>query len=135
MAPLPEPRSSHDVVVVGDKLFVVGGWSMHGQRGEDWLSTAVVLDLAADKPQWDRLKQPFERRALTATSHTGKVYVLGGFDSGSEPSRQVDIYDPASDSWAKGPDLPMPDRNGFAPQPARNKTAFMSVWPMARCIA
>ena len=30
-APLPAPRSSHDVVVVDDTLVVVGGWALGGK--------------------------------------------------------------------------------------------------------
>ena len=32
LAPLPEARSSHDAVVIGDKLYVVGGWTLSGDR-------------------------------------------------------------------------------------------------------
>ena len=31
LPPLPAGRSSHDVVVAGDKLVVVGGWQMKGK--------------------------------------------------------------------------------------------------------
>jgi hypothetical protein len=30
IAPLPAPRSSHDAVVLGNKLYVVGGWQLNG---------------------------------------------------------------------------------------------------------
>jgi hypothetical protein len=30
LTPLPAPRSSHDAVVLGDKLYVAGGWSLAG---------------------------------------------------------------------------------------------------------
>ena len=30
LPPLPAPRSTHDSVVVGDKIYVIGGWSMNG---------------------------------------------------------------------------------------------------------
>ena len=31
---LPEPRSSHDAVVIGDKLYVAGGWRLGGEKPE-----------------------------------------------------------------------------------------------------
>ncbi len=41
----------------------------------------------------------------------GRVYVLGGYTVDREGSRhsvpRVDIYDPASDSWSRGPDMPV----------------------------
>ncbi|NQV27257.1 MAG: hypothetical protein HQ518_23155 [Rhodopirellula sp.] len=44
---LPEPRSSHDAAVLGDTLYVAGGWDMPG-AGKDrvWHQTAWTLDLS-----------------------------------------------------------------------------------------
>jgi N-acetylneuraminic acid mutarotase len=113
---LPDPRSSHDLVVVGDKLIVVGGWQLTGDVDDArWLDTAVILDLSADHPQWKSVKQPFERRAFIAASYQDKVYVLGGFETESEPTRRVGIYDPATNTWTTGPELPGTDQNGFGP--------------------
>jgi N-acetylneuraminic acid mutarotase len=112
---LPVPRSSHDVAVVGDKLYVIGGWNMLGEQGQDWLPNMLVLDLAAEKPEWKSIEQPFQRRALIAAVHDGKIYVIGGFDEGEAPSLDVDIYDTATGKWSSGPKLPGPELNGFAP--------------------
>jgi uncharacterized GH25 family protein len=113
---LPEPRSSHDVAVVDDKLFVVGGWNMKGEAGgNDWLKTMLVMDLAADNPEWKSVEQPFQRRALIVAVRHGKIYVLGGFDEADEPSLRVEIYDPNTSNWTTGPDLPGHKMNGFAP--------------------
>jgi hypothetical protein len=116
LPPMPVPRSSHDVAVVGDKLVVVGGWNMRG-RGEDteWVDTALVMDLSAKAPAWAAVKQPFQRRALIAAVRGGKLYVIGGFPEESKPSRQVDVYDVAADRWATAPELPGPPMNGFSP--------------------
>ncbi len=43
------------------------------------------------------------------------VYVIGGFNTDGEASRDVDIYDPAKGEWSKGPRLVAPDVNGFGP--------------------
>jgi hypothetical protein len=45
----------------------------------------------------------------------GKLYVIGGFTEEEEASRRVDIFDPATGTWAQGPDLPGEPINGFAP--------------------
>jgi N-acetylneuraminic acid mutarotase len=115
MPPLPEPRSSHDVAVIGGTLYVVGGWNMLGHDGEKWCDTMLALDLANPSAGWKTLPQPFVRRALIAAVDDGKLYVIGGFTEDEEASRNVDIYDPATGTWAQGPRLPGEDLNGFAP--------------------
>jgi N-acetylneuraminic acid mutarotase len=115
LPPLPEPRSSHDLAVVGDTLYVVGGWNMLGHDGEEWCDTMLALDLADPAAGWKTLRQPFGRRALIAAVDEGKLYVIGGFTEEEEASRRVDIFDPATGTWAQGPDLPGEPINGFAP--------------------
>jgi hypothetical protein len=115
LPPLPEPRSSHELTVVDGKLFAVGGWTMNGRKGDNWLDTMAMLDLKSAKPLWQSIKQPFKRRAMTAASYDGKLYIMGGFTDEDEPTLTVEIYDPATGKWSHGPDLPGPAGNGFAP--------------------
>lgn len=115
LPPLPELRSSHDVVVIGSKLIVVGGWTLKGAAPTEWLDTLEALDLAAPKLEWKSAKQPFKRRALIAAAYRGKMYVIGGFDENAKVVREVAIYDPASGAWTKGPELPGGEQNAFAP--------------------
>lgn len=116
LPPLPETRSSHDVAVVDGKLYVIGGWSMHGaEGGNTWLKTMAVLDLKAERPEWKSVPQALERRALIVAVLDSKIYVIGGFNEDDEPSRKVDIYDTATGTWSSGPELPGKDMNGFAP--------------------
>jgi N-acetylneuraminic acid mutarotase/ketosteroid isomerase-like protein len=116
MPEMPEGRSSHDAVVVGDKIVVVGGWKMNGRgKAPTWHKTALVLDLAKKEPKWESVKQPFERRALTATAHKGKVHVLAGMTSEDRLVLSVDIYDPKTGKWSKGKDIPGGRGHGFTP--------------------
>ncbi|MDY3558021.1 hypothetical protein R5W23_000741 [Gemmata sp. JC673] len=115
IAGLPAGRSSHDVVVAGDKLVVVGGWQMRG-KGEKpvWHDTALVLDLTSAKPEWKSVPQPFKRRALTAAAVGNKVYVLAGL--GAEGTdRKVDVLDVETGKWSTGPEFPGTDRTAFSP--------------------
>lgn len=115
IAGLPAGRSSHDVVAVGDKLVVVGGWQMKGKGAAPvWHDTALVLDLAAAKPAWKEIPQPFKRRALTAAAVGNKVYVLAGLgaDGGD---RRVDVLDVGTGKWAAGPAIPGEDKVAFSP--------------------
>ena len=103
---LPRPRSSHDAVVSGDHLYAVGGWQLRGAGNEPvWHDDAVVLDLSAADPVWKKIPQPFQRRALAVATAGGKIYAFGGLGTDGT-SRQVDVYDPATDSWSQGPELP-----------------------------
>lgn len=106
LPPLPSPRSSHDAVVIGDRLIVVGGWQLAG-RGQSprWHDTVAELDLAAVSPTWKTTAQPFGRRALAVAAANGKVYALGGM-APEGTSRRVDVYDPTSGTWEEGPELP-----------------------------
>lgn len=116
MPSLPEPRSSHDVVTVGDKLVVVGGWQQRGTDPSVWHDTAAILDLSSAKPEWKSVKQPFQRRALTAAAVDGKVVVLGGLTAtGGDPGRRVDVFDVKTESWSQGPAFEWSERNGFSP--------------------
>lgn len=113
---LPAGRSSHDAVVVGDKLVVVGGWQMNGKDGKStWHDTALVLDLAKPEAKWESIPQPFQRRALTAAAVDGKVYVFGGLTSDAKSVRTVDVLDVATGKWSTGPEFPGANRVGFSP--------------------
>lgn len=106
MSPLPEPRSSFDAAVIGDHVYVVGGWAMAGDARSVWHETAWKMNLAAEKPEWTAIaKAPFERRAIAVAAHEGKLYAIGGMTSGDDTVLETDIYDPAKDEWTRGPEL------------------------------
>lgn len=106
LPPMPHGRSSHDLAVVGDTLYVIGGWTMHGKiDGNQWLQSMLALDLKASRPVWKQVEQPFARRALIVAVHDEKIYVMGGMDDLDEITRRVDIFDPATQTWSRGPDL------------------------------
>ena len=103
---LPEPRSSFDAAVLGDTIYVIGGWAMAGDARRVWHETAWKMDLTKASPSWEPIaKAPFERRAVAVAAHDNKLYAIGGITSGDDTVRETDVYDPASDTWAKGPEL------------------------------
>ena len=106
LPPLPEPRSSHDAFVDGDRLFVVGGWTLAGEA-RTWLTTAWSLDLDHPDTGWQPLPTPpFQRRALAIAVHDGALHALGGLDQDGEPSTRTDVLELASGTWQSGPELP-----------------------------
>jgi len=112
---LPSGRSSHDLVVVGDKLVVVGGWESRGKGNMPvWHETSLILDLKTKGAKWEQIPQPFIRRALTAASISNKVYVICGMDEMGVLKNEVDVYDLATKKWSAGPLLPG-DKTGFSP--------------------
>ncbi|HEY1190838.1 MAG TPA: kelch repeat-containing protein [Gemmata sp.] len=113
---LPAGRSSHDAVVVGDKIVVVGGWQMKG-KGEKsvWPETTLILDLAAKELKWESVPQPFQRRALTATVAGSKVYVLGGLGADGKPT---DVFDVTTKKWSTVPALPADGKRAMAFSPS-----------------
>ena len=105
LAELPEPRSSHDAVVIGDRLYVVGGWRLGGEKPV-WHETAWMADLSKDEIAWTRLPDPpFLRRALALGHLDGKLYVIGGMQKKGGPTTRVDVFDPASGRWTQGPGM------------------------------
>ena len=118
LPPLPEPRSTHDAIVIGDHLYVVGGWALLGGEATNsfFHEDALRLDLTNPDAGWEPLSSPpFRRRALAAATLDGKLYVLGGLTEDSGTVREVDIYDPATRTWSKGPELPGTTIVGFGP--------------------
>ncbi|TLD72602.1 hypothetical protein FEM03_00560 [Phragmitibacter flavus] len=124
---LPEPRSSHDVAILNNKLYVVGGWPLntakdsadeapddrHAERA--FHDKGLVLDLANPGAGWQSFEQPFQRRAIALVALAGKLYVLGGMDAENKVSAEADVYDIASKTWSKLPEMPVEGRTkGFA---------------------
>lgn len=115
LADLPEPRSSLDAAVLGDKVYVVGGWNLQGESDQsEWHNTAWSLDLSDPSAKWQALAAPsFERRAVSVAAFDEKIYVIGGMTSDNETTTDVAIYDPAADAWSEGPELPGTGMSGF----------------------
>lgn len=115
LPPLPSPRSSHDAVVMGDKVYVVGGWRLDGGReGKEWYDSMLVMDLSAEPLAWQSVPGPkVKRRAVAAGQAKGKLYVIGGITETGGPSGDVDVFDPASGTWSSGPAFPGEGLHGF----------------------
>jgi N-acetylneuraminic acid mutarotase len=116
--PLPEARSSHDAAVLGETLYVFGGWTLNSAGKNEWLDHGLSLDLSKPGAKWQAVKQPFQRRALTASAFDGKVYVICGLNAEGKSERSVNVFDPKAGTWSEGPQVPGPDMNGFTPASA-----------------
>jgi N-acetylneuraminic acid mutarotase len=114
LPPLPQGRSSHDAVLVGSRLIVVGGWDLRGKEKSIWHDSALEIDLSSAHPEWKELaRPPFHRRALAVGESHGKVYVLGGMDEKGASTTTTYVLDLASGKWSPGPKLPGEGLEGF----------------------
>lgn len=114
LTPLPAARSSHNAAVIGDKLYVVGGWKLDGKSPGTWQPEALAYDFNDAKAGWQKLPLPdFKRRALAAGVWKGKLFALGGMDEKAKPSLRVDFFDPQSGKWSQGPKMPGVGMAGF----------------------
>lgn len=114
---LPEPRSSMDATILGDDLYVVGGWTMSGDGSETkWLETAWRFPVGAKSgdQNWTPIAAPpFQRRAMAVTAHDGKIFVIGGMDSDGSPTTACNVYDPKHDQWSTIDSIAGVPLNGF----------------------
>ncbi len=114
--PLPEPRSSHDAVVVGNEVIVIGGWTMAGDGVKGvWLTTVWSADLTQWPLKWKTLAEtPFKRRAMSIAAADRKVIVIGGLEPKGGTTDAVSILDLDTGKWSQGAPFPSADRmKGF----------------------
>ncbi|GEP41835.1 Kelch repeat-containing protein [Brevifollis gellanilyticus] len=110
---LPERRSSHDSIVIGDTLYVIGGWALLGGSDTKWHKTYLTLDLSKTDANWESHEQPFERRALAVYGLGNKLYAIGGMDSDESITNVVSVLDTTTGKWSDGPELPKAKLGGF----------------------
>jgi len=114
LTPMPAGRSSHDAVVVGNTLYVIGGWDLQGEGQSKWHDTAYSVDLSANEIAWKELpKPPHQRRALSLGEWQGKIYAIGGMQPEGGPTTQTMVFDPKSGTWSDGPKLNGEPMEGF----------------------
>lgn len=114
LTPLPKGRSSHDAVVIGDYLYVAGGWAMDAGKETEWHTDALVADLTKSPLVWETLPEiPFTRRAVSLGEWQGKLVVIGGMQQRGGPTKATAVYDPAKKEWSEGPELQGDTMDGF----------------------
>lgn len=101
-------RGSAGVVLYNNKFYIVGGNSGgHGPQGDvkNWVD---VYDPHANAGagSWNTLaNMPIGRDHFQAAGKNGKIYAIGGRDSGTSGNffanirSQIDVYDIATNSW------------------------------------
>lgn len=104
IASLPAPRLNMHLVVAGDSLYGIGGFTDVPNRA---VTTNWVYLPDADR--WEeRAPLPAPRAAGVAATVRGQIFVAGGF---SAPRRLADttyVYDPDSNQWGARTPIPTP---------------------------
>jgi N-acetylneuraminic acid mutarotase len=111
LAPMPTARGSALAAAVGNKIYVIGGASVHPGAKLVSLTPAVPHRSLGTNEAYDPATNKWETRSLmpTARNHAalgmvnGKIYILGGrvgsvFVNASATD-VVEEYDPANDTW------------------------------------
>ncbi len=106
LAPLPEPRSSHMAAVVGDHLYVAGGWRLAPEQDGIWTDSVLRLDLANEMATWESFPAPFQLRGLTVCATDSELIVIGGMGAKGGFSNAVHVFDPVNEAWRRGPEFP-----------------------------
>lgn len=94
---MPGPKADFSMLAYQARLYAIGG-----TRDDN---SIYVFDPEARS--WETLEIPDQvtRRGAAIVAFQDRIYIIGG-SSGGELSARVDVFDPASDSWTRGPDLP-----------------------------
>ncbi|MGG1014211.1 DUF1668 domain-containing protein [Bacillus subtilis] len=102
-ADLPEPRSHAATAVVGDKIYVIGGYGKT-------LATNTTFVYDSKKNEWSKKSDmPIKLAGSAVAVVKDKIYVMGGNTyrtSHTENSSKLLIYDTKADKWEEGADVP-----------------------------
>ncbi|MEM9532867.1 MAG: kelch repeat-containing protein [Pseudomonadota bacterium] len=102
---MPNPRLGMMVAAVDDVCYVIGGSPAPGAAAVDFTER---YDPVADT--WTALSPlPTARAVGAAAAVDGRIYVAGGAAQGNTTSpvfSTLEIYDPSSNTWSTGPDMP-----------------------------
>lgn len=112
---LPETRGGGGLALVDRKLHYMGG--VKADRDTDaedhWvlnLDKWVNGSWVRGSTRWESAAPlPAPRNQFSTVTLDGKIYAIGGqfhHDSQQLDQARVDIYDPKTDSWSRGPQLP-----------------------------
>lgn len=107
---LKQGRGDTFAAVIDDSAFVVGGFH-HANNFEFPLKSIERFDVGSNGAAWDVRKEMEVARGDKAVAALhGVLHVIGGetktSDGHSQPLRDVEVYDPQSNAWYSGGDIP-----------------------------
>ena len=109
-ASMPTKRSYLSTAVVNNKIYAIGGSS------DNLFSLSTVEEYDPTTDRWTRKSDmPTPRTGFSTAVVNGKIYAIGGtvflgknvpLKNNWKPLETVEIYEPATDTWTKGADMP-----------------------------
>ena len=107
---LPAPRGGGGLALVGRKLHFISGIKADRITDADDHWVLDLDDWEKGSAQWKNLAPiPVGRNQFATKVLGGKIYAMGGqfgHDNGQDNQELVHIYDPETDTWSDGPELP-----------------------------
>jgi len=85
---LPIPLESHAMVVMGDRIYIIGGWNESGGAHADVFFAPLANGRIAGDWQQTAAALPLQLQHHQAIARNGALYVLGG-DNGFGPNGRV----------------------------------------------
>ena len=128
-SPMPTARNHSAIGAVNNKIYVIGG-----RTGAAFISVATntnmveEYDPATDSWGPSKARMPSARSAVASGTYRDRIYVAGGEfqdDSMMAAFRALEAYNPATNSWAILPRMPVP-RHGLAGAVIGNKLHLVS---------
>ena len=113
-APLPAVRGNYAAVAMNGKIYVMGGLANANYDTTSYTNTNYEYDPVSNT--WStKAPMPTARVAHVAAAVNGKIYVIGGATSNTNPAAVPEVstneeYDPATDTWATKSPMPTPRR-------------------------
>src|SRR5438105_1135282 len=115
---LPAPRAAGALVKLGRELHYFGGTIRNGSTWTDY-GTHWAFDLdtgtswRATTPDGQQVLAPMPnpRNHMGGVALNGKFYAIGGQHKGQQstaPQDEVDVYDPATNTWTQAAPMPRP---------------------------
>lgn len=105
-APLPVPLHHAGAAVIGNRLYLIGGFVK--AFFSVWRPSDKLYTYDPERNAWtEGPPMPSARGGLAAVAFDGKLYAIGGFD-GSGNTGAVEVYDPATRQWTGKAPLPTP---------------------------
>jgi hypothetical protein len=138
--PLPDQRGGGALVKLGRELHYFGGvirqngvylqdygthWAFNLDTDTAWRTTTTDGQILAPVPN--------PRNHMGGTVLNGKIYAIGGQHLGNQdtPQSEVDVYDPATNSWTQVAPMPRPIGHTTANVFVRNGRVVVTTGRMA----
>jgi N-acetylneuraminic acid mutarotase len=106
LANMPTARRGLGAAVIGNSLYAIGGSTGAAPCSGSPLDTVERYDISTNT--WSTIAPlPSPRSDLAAVAHARKIYVFGGCRGTLAAIDDVDVYNPATDTWSTAPaDMP-----------------------------